>query len=163
MAAKRSQIEMTQEEIWAYVKAQPRLIVTSNGPGGYPHPMPMNFTVDDENRFVVVTFRKSQKILNFERDPRAALLVESGLLYSELKSVLAYADAEIINDVELVVRSIAAIERLTRSAMDAQGDLQENPDDLMQKIRASAAKRLAIRFKPHKFISWDHAKLAGQY
>ena len=34
--------------------------------------MPMNFTIDEENRFVVVTFRKSQKIRNFERDPRAA-------------------------------------------------------------------------------------------
>ena len=29
--------------------------------------------------------------------------------------------------------------------------------------RASKAKRVAVRFTPFRFVSWDHAKLAGFY
>ena len=58
--------------------------------------MPMNYGVDAEGRVVIATFRKSQKVKNLERDPRATLLVESGEAYAELKSAMLYCDVEII-------------------------------------------------------------------
>jgi nitroimidazol reductase NimA-like FMN-containing flavoprotein (pyridoxamine 5'-phosphate oxidase superfamily) len=155
MPSRRDQIEMTRDEIRTYLKSQMRLILVSNGIEGYPHPLPMNFIIDDEDRYVVITFRKSQKVKNLERDPKAALLVESGIAYGELKSVLAYAEAEIVDDLELVLQTMTALARKEGSVADA--------DTVRQQAMSTAAKRVAIRFKPDNYISWDHSKLGGLY
>jgi nitroimidazol reductase NimA-like FMN-containing flavoprotein (pyridoxamine 5'-phosphate oxidase superfamily) len=156
MPSRRDMVQMTPDEIADYLASQRRIIVVTNGPGGLPHPVPMNYGVDDEGRIVITAFRKSQKIRNLERDPRASLLVESGDAYAALKSVIAYADAEIIYDFEQVLanmRLIRSSETLVvpaGSAMDAQ-------------VRASMAKRVVVRFTAFRYVSWDHAKLAGHY
>ena len=62
MPSRRDAIAMTMDEIRSYLKAQQRLILTSNGPTGYPHPMPMNFLFDDNDTYLMTTFRKSQKV-----------------------------------------------------------------------------------------------------
>jgi nitroimidazol reductase NimA-like FMN-containing flavoprotein (pyridoxamine 5'-phosphate oxidase superfamily) len=148
-------IAMTAAEVRAYLRSQARLIVVSNGPDGYPHPVPMNFAVDDEDRLLILTFGKSQKVKNFARDPRAGLLVESGLAYHELKSVMIQATAEIIADraafdeAKLVFADKVQTKVLTEEAR-AQAE-------------AAMAKRVIIRFTPHKTISWDHGKLQGLY
>ncbi|MCE7798480.1 pyridoxamine 5'-phosphate oxidase family protein [Sphingobium sufflavum] len=98
MPSRREMIAMTPEEIRAYLLSQARMIVVSNGPGGFPHPMPMNYTLDDDDRILITTFAKSQKTRNLERDPRASLLVESGVVYEELRSVILYEQAEILSD-----------------------------------------------------------------
>jgi len=157
MPSRRSEIEMTPAEIRTYLHEQNRLILTSNGPDGYPHPMPMNFCVDDQDRVVITTFRKSQKVKNFQRDPRAALLVESGLSYQDIKSVLMYAHAEIIDE-EAVV--LATMQQLGRKAA---GYSEVTSEEAQAQIRASVPKRVVIRFKPTKYVSWDHTKLRGRY
>ena len=157
MPSRRDQIEMSPEEIRTYLRSQMRLILVSNGPDGYPHPMPMNFLVDDEDRYAIITFRKSQKVKNLMRDPRAALLVESGIAYAELKSVLAYAEAEIIDDIELVLDIMAG---LAAKEMKAVSDFSP---EVREQARATAAKRVVIRFKPDRYITWDHSKLGGRY
>lgn len=157
MPSRRDQIEMSPDEILAYLRSQMRLILVSNGPDGYPHPMPMNFIIDEEARYVIVTFRKSQKVTNLQRDPKASLLVESGLAYGELKSVLAYAEAEIVDDLELVLDVMARI-----AAKEAGLDVASLPE-LREQARHSAAKRVVIRFRPERTLSWDHSKLGGRY
>ena len=156
MPSRRDMVQMTPGEIADYLGSQRRIIVVTNGPGGMPHPVPMNYGVDDEGRIIITAFRKSQKIRNLERDPRASLLVESGDAYSELKSVIAYADAEIISDFDEVLanmRMIRSSETLVApagSAMDAQ-------------VRASMVKRVVVRFTAFRYVSWDHAKLGDHY
>lgn len=156
MPSRRDAIAMTMDEIRAYLRAQPRLILTSNGPTGYPHPMPMNFVFDENDTYLVTTFRKSQKVKNLERDPRCALLVESGSHYGELKSVLAYADAEIVDDAEF-----------TRKVMQAlaakEGNRAALSEEAKQTIAASVPKRIVLRFAAKQYISWDHTKLRGGY
>jgi nitroimidazol reductase NimA-like FMN-containing flavoprotein (pyridoxamine 5'-phosphate oxidase superfamily) len=104
MPSRRESIRMSPQEVLDYLKGHSRIILVTNGPDGLPHPVPMNYGIDDESRIIITSFRKSQKVRNLERDPRAALLVESGETYAELKSVIAYADAEIITDPEIVAR-----------------------------------------------------------
>jgi nitroimidazol reductase NimA-like FMN-containing flavoprotein (pyridoxamine 5'-phosphate oxidase superfamily) len=157
MPSRRDQIEMSSDEIRSYLRSQMRLILVSNGPDGYPHPMPMNFIIDDEDRYAIITFRKSQKVKNLTRDPRAALLVESGIAYGELKSVLAYAEAEIIDDVELVLDIMAG---LADKEMNAVSTFSP---EVREQARQTAVKRVAIRFKPDRYITWDHSKLGGRY
>ncbi|MBT5793136.1 MAG: pyridoxamine 5'-phosphate oxidase, partial [Gammaproteobacteria bacterium] len=86
--SRRDQIKMTDDEIGSYLKNSRTIILVSNGKNGFPHPMPMWYAVDDQNVVYMTTFRKSQKINNLKKDPRVALLVESGDVYQELKSVL---------------------------------------------------------------------------
>lgn len=156
MPSRREVIQMTPEEIRAYLIDQTRIIIVTNGPHGLPHPVPMNYGLDDEGRILITTFRKSQKVKNIERDPRAALLVESGETYDELKSVIAYADAEIIDDPEVVARQM----RYVSASGEMAGSLTA---EMSEQVRASIAKRVVLRFTPFRYVSWDHSKLGGYY
>jgi nitroimidazol reductase NimA-like FMN-containing flavoprotein (pyridoxamine 5'-phosphate oxidase superfamily) len=156
MPSRRTLIRMSPEEERAYLAARSRVIVVTNGPGGMPHPVPMNYGLDPEGRIVITAFRKSQKIRNLERDPRATLLVESGDTYAELKAVMAWCNAEIVTDPDRVaplmahVRAEAALAGSLTGGMSAQ-------------VRASLAKRAVVLFSPLRTVSWDHAKLGAHY
>jgi nitroimidazol reductase NimA-like FMN-containing flavoprotein (pyridoxamine 5'-phosphate oxidase superfamily) len=156
MPSRREQIRMTHDEVRAYLEEQRRIIVVTNGVNGLPHAVPMNYGLDDRGRILITTFRKSQKVKNLERDPRATLLVESGRAYSELKSVIAYCNAEIVSDPTLVPELM----RLVRAEEVMAASLSKPID---QQVRASVAKRVVVRFSPFRTVSWDHAKLGEWY
>lgn len=155
MPSRREIIAMTPEEVAAYLGSQTRLILVSNGANGFPHPVPMNYAIDDQGRVLILTFRKSQKVKNFVRDNRAALLVESGDVYHELKSVMIYARAEIIDE-----RTEFAAARAFFATKD---QTRVTNKEAQAQIEATMAKRVIIRCTAEKVISWDHAKLGGQY
>ena len=157
MPSRRELIALSDEEIAEYLGTQKTLIIVSNGKDGYPHPMPMWFCVDDAGALYCTTFRKSQKVLNFQRDPRSALLVESGEEYAELKSVLVYADAEVIDDYETVVDTLVGINSKGAELSD------EQREKLRGAVAKTAEKRVALKFVPKQYVTWDHAKLGGKY
>ncbi len=156
MPSRRETIAMTPQELRAYLAAQTRIIIVTNGPGGMPHPVPMNYGLDDAGRVIITTFAKSQKVRNLERDPRATLLVESGEAYRELKSAILHCDAEIIREPAEIARNTA----LVRAGAAMAGSLSSAMSD---QVRASLAKRAVVRFTPFRVASWDHAKLGGFY
>lgn len=147
---------MTPDDIAAYLRAQQRLIVVSNGPHGFPHPVPMNFGIDDRERLLILTFAKSQKVRNLERDPRASLLVESGTIYHEIKSVIVYARAEIIRDRDEILANRALFASKTQT-------VTQGTPEMARQISDSMVKRVIVRFTPERYVSWDHSKLAGKY
>ena len=157
MPSRRKLIEMTAEEVRAYLDAQKTLIIVGNGPNGYPHPMPMWFAQDDAGCLYCTTFGKSQKVLNWRRDPKAALLVESGEEYAELRGVTIYATCEVIDDAEDVQDALVAINSRGR-------DLDENAKAaLRESVGRTASKRVVLKFTPQRYVSWDHTKLGGRY
>jgi PPOX class probable F420-dependent enzyme len=156
MPSRRDQIAMTPAEVDAYLREQRRIILITIAPDGMPHPMPMNYGVDDEGRVIFSTFRKSQKVRNVARDPRATLLVESGATYPELKAVILFTLVEIIDDYE-EIRSAMKVMRATSDVADSI-----TPQRKAQ-IDASMAKRVVLRCTPQRAISWDHAKLGTFY
>jgi nitroimidazol reductase NimA-like FMN-containing flavoprotein (pyridoxamine 5'-phosphate oxidase superfamily) len=156
MPSRRELIAMTPEEIDAYLRHEKRIIVVTNGANGFPHPVPMNFGVDAAGRVVMLTFAKSQKVKNLERDPRATLLVESGRIYAELKSVILSCRTEIITpgpEFEAVRADFGEKPQIRTAQMP----------EMLEQIAASMAKRVALRFTTERVVSWDHAKLAGKY
>lgn len=157
MASRRDQITMSDDELHDFVRAEKTLIIVSVGPAGYPHPMPMFFYTDPEGRFLVSTYGASQKVLNFKRNPKAALLIETGGEYEELKSVMMEADAEILDDNDFVVETMMNIRR------QRDPSKVEFPPEEIEQIGYAARKRVIIRFTPTKTISWDHTKLGGTY
>lgn len=157
MPSRRKLIEMTPEERISYVDNAHTLIIVSNGTNGYPHPMPMWFAVDEEGSFLCTTFRKSQKVLNWQRDSKASLLIESGEEYSELQGVVVYADTEIVDNLDAVVDALVKINSKGRSLNEDQ------LSKLRSSVSSTADKRIVLKFKPNRYVSWDHTKLQGRY
>jgi PPOX class probable F420-dependent enzyme len=156
MPSRRDLIRMTDDEVRTYLAGQRRIILVTNGADGMPHPLPMNFGMDGEGRFLISSFRKTQKVRNLERDPRATLLVESGEKYQELKSVVAWCDVEIVDD-PAEVRALMGVMR------DGEPLTATMSEQAAAQVEASIAKRVILRFTPYRLISWDHAKLGDRY
>jgi PPOX class probable F420-dependent enzyme len=153
---RRKQIEMSPEEIVTFLNEERVAIASAIGPRGWPHSMPLWYVVRDGTVWAW-TFRKSQKIKNLERDPRATVLVEAGHEYSELRGVQFETEAVLHNDLDLVVEF--AEELTIRYAPDGQTPSPE----ALEAFRKQAPKRTVIEFKPVRTVSWDHRKLGGVY
>lgn len=155
MASKRDQIKLTDEEIAAYLAEQETVVVGTNGPRGVPHLMPLWFVMRGEEVWGW-TFAKSQKAKNLERDPRATILFEDGVRYDLLRGVMFECDVEVITDVD-------AIEQIGVELFTKYGDGNYPAEPVLQMIKAQAPKRIGLRFKQTKTVSWDHRKLGGVY
>src|SRR5436853_7424204 len=123
---KRGAIQLSDEERRSYLQAALTVILVTVGKDGYPHAVPMWFVVDDDGTVFMTTYGPSQKVLNARRDPRVALLVESGVRYDELKGVLVRGDAEVIEDEALCV------EILTRIHTKHMGGLASGVGEMMK-------------------------------
>ena len=159
--SRRDQIIMTADEVDAYLQSKLTIVINSIGRDGVPHPAPMWFAVEDDGALVMTTFTKSQKIQNLKRDPRVTLLLEDGTVYAELRGVICHGTVELEEDVDAVVAILAAIGR--RDSGDAAGAADALSEAEQAGVRAQAEKRMAIRLRPTKAVSWDHRKLGGVY
>jgi PPOX class probable F420-dependent enzyme len=154
--SRRDQIKLTAGEQRELLDAERVVIVSSLGPRGWPHSMPMWFVVRDEELWVW-TYAKSQKVRNLERDPRATLLVETGFEYSELRGLQIEAEAELIRAPERVLEFAKELTIRYAEGIDSV------EGDAAAALAAQAPKRVAIRFRPVRTASWDHRKLGGTY
>ena len=154
---RRDQIRMTDDEIRSFVKSKKTAILVSNGAGGFPHPMPMWFVLEPDGAIRMTTYARSQKVLNLQRDPHVAICLESGVEYQELRGVVFYGQAELIDDVEQVIDTLQA------AAAQPQPEDAEQQRVIREGMRQNASKRVLIRVKPERVVSWDHTKLGGVY
>jgi PPOX class probable F420-dependent enzyme len=145
---------MTDEELRAFLDERKVVTCATLGPNGRPHLMPLWY-VADGGELRGWTYAKSQKAKNLERDPRATLQVEDGVLYHELRGVMMECDVVVERDPEKVVDY--GLELFGRFAEDGL------PEGMRAMIAAQAAKRVGLRFVPTRTVSWDHAKLGGTY
>lgn len=150
---RKDDIRMTQEEIRSYLGEGHTMTLVTNGPRGYPHAVAMFYALDDDLTVRIATYASSQKVKNVERDPRVALLVETGHAYSELQGVMIEGQAEIVNDLDLTVATMVEANANTGSPLP---DIELIPDDVKKKM---AGKRVLLRIRPERFVSWDHGKL----
>jgi PPOX class probable F420-dependent enzyme len=156
MPSRRDQIKLTPGELEELIEAERIVIVSSLGPRGWPHSMPLWY-VPREGEVWIWTYSKSQKVKNLERDPRATLLIETGEEYGELRGVQIEAEAELIRDLDRIVDYAKEMTvRYSEGISAVEGDAEAG-------LRAQAPKRVAIRFHPKRVASWDHRKLGGTY
>tara|TARA_A100001037_G_C14923679_1_gene532857 strand:+ start:300 stop:746 length:447 start_codon:yes stop_codon:yes gene_type:complete len=148
---------MDDAEVDAFLRSNKTMILVSNGHNGHPHPMPMWFGIEDGGTIVMTTFRKSQKVKNIRNDPRVTLLVEAGLEYNELKSVMIYANAEVIDDLTETTNVMLGLAKGRGEVSDAQMEAAR------ANMEKTASKRVVFRMTPTTVVSWDHSKLGGKY
>ncbi len=155
--SRRGQISLSDEEIRKFLDESKTIILCSSGQGGFSHPMPMWFVRDPDGTILMTTFRKSQKVKNLSRDPRVSLLVESGEQYAKLRGVVFYGRVEIDPDTEHV---LDVLERVgPRYGTGGDGDREA----MRRALRAQAEKRVVLRLRPDRVVTWDHSKLGGVY
>ena len=157
MPSRREIISLNANEVQSFLENSKTLMIVSNGLDGYPHIMPMWFYVDNGGFLYCTTFSKSQKVLNWRRDSKASLLVESGEIYSELKAVMIYANTEIIDD------QVAVCDALVNISSRGQNLSEVEYHKAMRAAENNARKRVLLKFCPERYVSWDHSKLGGTY
>jgi Pyridoxamine 5'-phosphate oxidase len=131
----RSPVAMTEPEVAAFLAAARTLTVATIGSDGGIHLVAMWFVMHGTSP-VFWTYGKSQKVRNLARDARLSGLAEDGESY------------QTVSDPGEVLR-IGAELSAKYAGLSPAGDLARQ-----------AAKRVGVRLRPARTISWDHRKLA---
>jgi PPOX class probable F420-dependent enzyme len=153
--SRREEIQLSEAELAELMDEVRVAVVSSNGPRGWPHSMPLWY-VARAGEVWAWTYARSQKVRNLERDPRATVLLETGEQYAELRGAMIEAEAAIHRDFETVLGF--AEELAPRYAGGLPLD-----DDARAALAAQAPKRVALQFRPRRTATWDHRKLGGSY
>lgn len=151
----RERIRIDDDGVRRLLESSGTVQVASNGPHGWPHLVPMWFVLD-EGLITFTTYATSQKVKNLQRDPRIAVLVESGDVYDQLRGVMIEGEAElIIGDPRQTALAMAT------SAARRAGQPPPTFNDLPDPLPGAAHKRCVVRIHPLRYRSWDHSKLTG--
>ena len=167
MPSRREMIRMSDAEVADFLAGRRTMNLASHGPNGRIHLVAMWYgflAVDgvhdpavgfEADTLVIETFAKSQKVLNLRRDPSFTALVEAGDQYSKLQGVELSGQAEVVEDHDTVVESCKAV--LSRyEKFDTDADLAFAAD-------MAANKRVCVRMRVDRVLSWDHSKLDVAY
>ena len=139
--SRREEIKLSDDELRELLEGERIAVVSSIGPRGWPHSMPLWF-VPRDGTIWIWTYAKSQKVRNLERDPRATVLIETGYEYGELRGAMIEAEALLHHDFETVIGFAEELTvRYAEGITSVQGDAKAG-------LEAQAPKRVAIRFKP---------------
>jgi general stress protein 26 len=148
--SRREQIQMSQEEVLAFLDEQRVVTCATHGSRGWPHLMPLWFLVRD-GEIWAWTYAKSQKVVNLQRDARATLQVEAGTEYQELRGVMLECDT-------VLHRETAAVQAFGEDLFERYAGNRAS-----EMVAAQAPKRVVLQFAERRRASWDHRKLGGVY
>lgn len=149
---------MSDEELAGFLEQQRTVVVATVGRDGWPHLMPLWYTVRDGELWSW-TYARSQKVKNLERDDRVTLQVEDGETYDQLRGVMVKARVVLHRDVERV--TAFGLELFRRYGEGVDSALAPEVEAM---VRAQAPKRVGLQFVAVEApVTWDHRKLAGIY
>jgi PPOX class probable F420-dependent enzyme len=158
VANSRARLALTEDEARGYLRDASTLILCSTGPDGLPDPVPMWFVIDDATEaseepglVLMTTYGKSQKVVNLRRDPRAVGLIEDGTAYNELRGLQLTGEIEVVDDDAEVLDVLVRVAGKYNGTPDSEG--------LRSGLAGQAAKRVLLRLRPTKAVSWDHRKM----
>lgn len=147
--ASRPDIRLTPDEQTRFLRAQRKCALATLDRDGFPHLVAMNYTYRD-GAFWMTSYGKAQKVINVRRDPRVAVMVETGGAYAELEGVMVRGRCEVIEGAEAVDRVFAWM-------------AQDRGEPRSSGSARSAPKRVVLKIPAEKTVSWDHRKLGGRY
>jgi PPOX class probable F420-dependent enzyme len=142
-------VAMTPAEVDAFLTEERTCRVASTGADGRPHVTPLWFAWDGQALWLTSLVR-SQRWTDLTRDPRVAVVVDTGELYGELRGVEITGTATPVGDVPRGTEphpELAEPERLF--ARKYAGVDEFTPD----------GKHGWLRIVPEKLVSWDFRKI----
>jgi PPOX class probable F420-dependent enzyme len=141
----RARVAMTSAEAAELMSAGRKLALATVGVDGWPHLTAMWYAVVDGS-ITFMTYRRSQKHRNLQRDNRIVGLIEAGEAYGELRGVQFRGRAHEVSD---------DLHRLELAAAVTGKYQQSVPPDLAQRIENRVVYLVDIDSR----ASWDHRKL----
>ena len=148
---RRDQIKLSPEDQTQFLSEARKAALATLDKDGFPHLVAMNF-VAREGAILMTSYGKAQKVLNIRRNPKVAVMVETGRTYSDLRGVMIRGECEILEDIATVEATMRAIlQKDSGQTVLGRGPLK------------SASKRVVLKVLPKKIATWDHSKLGGHY
>ena len=157
MANRRTQIQMTPEELDAFLAGQVKVQVATVGKDGAPHLSTLFYAVHG-GAVAFWTYATSQKVVNLRRDPRMTLLVEDGQAYDQLRGATLYGTARIIDDLDEVLRVGGKVAARMAGRPEAEFDPDADPQ-VRAGLEKAGRKRVAVLMDVTRSVTWDHGKL----
>jgi PPOX class probable F420-dependent enzyme len=148
---RREQIKLTPDEQAKFLSEVRKVSLATIDKDGFPHLVAMNFLARGDT-IVMSSYGKAQKVVNIRRNPKVAVMAESGRKYSELRGVMIRGNCEILDDPKRVRDEMNAI----RGRDPGYETDVQIPDSIV-------TKRVILKVTPAKVVSWDHSKLGGRY
>ena len=148
---RRRQIQLSADEQAAFFREHKKAALATIDKDGFPHVVAMNYFAKD-GAFYMTSYGKAQKVVNVRRNPKVALMMETGDAYAELRGVMIRGHCEILEG-----------EAAVKAAFESRAGAQADPSPVQPGAVASAPKRVVLKIVPQKVVSWDHRKLGGKY
>ena len=136
--------QLTLQEAHEFLDSKPGWIVlTTVGPDGFPHSVPLGyFRLDDE--ILLGVRANTLKLRNIQFNPKVSLVLETGSTMADIKGLMVQGTATVHTDPGDLLH-------YAREAAKRRGVPEE---DLPTEPRPGAAY---IRVKPHRLRSWDYS------
>ena len=148
----RRDIQLTPEEQAAFLRQGGKAALATVDKDGFPHVVAMSYLARD-GAIYMTSYGKAQKVVNARRNPKVAVMIETGDRYSEFHGVMIRGRCEVIDDPAQVERVIQE-----GSARRSRGEPSPQPG-----ARARAPQRVVLNVTPEKIASGDHRKRGGAY
>src|SRR5215470_19126197 len=94
---RRRQIQLSPDEQAAFFREQRKAALATLDQHGFPHVVAMNYFAKD-GALYMTSYAKAQKVVNIRRDPKVALMIETGDGYAEFRGLMIRGRCEIIED-----------------------------------------------------------------
>ena len=102
---RREQIKLSPEEQTEFLRTVGKAALATLDKEGFPHVVAMGFLAKD-GAIYMTSYAKAQKVLNVRRNPKVAVMVESGKNYGDFRGVLLRGLCEIIEDPDTVEKTM---------------------------------------------------------
>ncbi|MEU0597071.1 pyridoxamine 5'-phosphate oxidase family protein [Streptomyces sp. NPDC006393] len=142
-------IMMTPGELDAFLTAQRTCRVATVSPGGAPHVSALWFAWDGVSLWLYSVVR-SRRWADLRRDPRVAVVVDTGEEYDQLRGVELSGTAEFVGESPRVGELRAELDVPETLFARKYFGLEEMPHD---------GRHAWVRLTPEKTVSWDFRKL----
>src|SRR5262245_2464691 len=116
----RRDIRLTAEEQAAFLNGATKAALATVDADGFPHVVAVGLVARD-GAIYMTAYAKAQKVVNARRNPRVAVMIETGDRYSEFRGLMIRGRCEVIEDparVEEVIRTSAEKRAGTRAAAE---------------------------------------------
>src|SRR3989442_3789033 len=95
--SRRQQIRLSPREQAGFFRERKKAALATIDKDGFPHVVAMNYFASD-GVFYMTSYGKAQKVVNIRRNPKVALMMETGDSYAELRGVMIRGRCEILED-----------------------------------------------------------------
>ena len=144
----RLRMAMTEAEVNAFLAQARTARVATNSADGTPHISPLWFAWDGEAIWFSSVVR-SKRWTDIERDPRAAVVIDDGQEFAELRGVELRGRLEVVGSVPQDGSDSPEVPERLFGAKYMGGSMFHD------------GRHAWLRLAPDGLVSWDHRKLAG--